>query len=386
MILSGNHKEYENRKALAFQKMYYANTILFLYFILGESISLSEYPGMVFLIFLKVLWQAFVLYYVFSGTGFPKGINVLGILFTIANGFQLQVFAPDSANFNFHSFTYGTGLILFSALSLTGLNFFYSILMILYIKIIYVITLYKYGEFQYTYFSLYVFIFIGITNSSLLLDFFSGEKKLSSIIEYWKNYSSKLMNETLPKEFHLQNATTLYLDITGLYNYYSANKSLNTLKKLLSEFYKNFEKGNSDTHLTKIDDSKGHFYFVVYENPARSDYSYAVYLANFAIQLRDVLDTHCSENKLDFSFRMGMNSGQYIDYEYDPKNATVKIFKSDKIFYLAKEMESLGINKEIQATHATYELLKHEFVLVKRNYTNKEGVELGGYLLQGTKK
>ena len=157
MILSGEHKEYENRKALAFQKMYYANTILFLYFILGESISLSEYPGMVFLIFLKILWQAFVLYYVFSGTGFPNGINVLGILFSLANGFQLQVFAPDSANFNFHSFTYGTGLILFSALSLTGLNFFYSILMILYIKIIYIITLYKYGEFQYTYFSLYVY-------------------------------------------------------------------------------------------------------------------------------------------------------------------------------------------------------------------------------------
>jgi hypothetical protein len=386
MILSGDHKEYENRKALAFQKMYYANTILFLYFILGESISLSEYPGMVFLIFLKILWQAFVLYYVFSGTGFPNGINVLGILFSLANGFQLQVFAPDSANFNFHSFTYGTGLILFSALSLTGLNFFYSIMMILYIKIIYILTLYKYGEFQYTYFSLYVFIFIGITNSSLLLDFFSGEKKLSSIIEYWKNYSSKLMNDTLPKEFHLQNATTLYLDITGLYNYYSANKSLNTLKKLLSEFYKNFEKENPDTHLTKIDDSKGHFYFVVYENPASSDYSYAVYLANFAIQLRDVLDAHCIENKLDFSFRMGMNSGQYIDYEYDSKNAMVKIFKSDKIFYLAKEMESLGINKEIQTTHATYELLKHAFVLVKRNYTNKEGVELGGYLLQGMRK
>jgi hypothetical protein len=386
LILSGEHKEYESRKAIAFQKMYYANFILFLYLILNEIVYLSDYPGMVVLIFIKLIWQAFVLYYIFTGSGFPKGVQLLGILFTLANGFQLQVFAPSSAPFNFHSFTYGTGLLLFSALSLTGTNFLSSILMVLYIKLIYVITIYKYGEFQYTYFSLYVFLFIGITNSSLILEFLNSEKKLSSIIEYWKNYSSKLTKETLPKEYHLQNATTLYMDITGLYNYYSAKQNINLLKNLLSDFYKEFDGKNPTSPLTKMDDAKGHFYFVVYENPAQSDESYASYLANFALQLRDLLEKHCVENQLDFSFRMGMNSGKYIDYEYDSKNAVIKIIKSDEIFQMAREMESLGIHKEIQTTYATYELLKQKYYFIKRNFSDGEGEVRIGFLLQGKKE
>ncbi len=386
MILSGEHKEYENRKAIAFQKMYYANFILFLYLILGEIIYLSDYPGMIVLIFIKLIWQSFVLYYVFSGSGFPKGVQFLGILFTLASGFQLQVFAPSSAPFDFHSFTYGTGLLLFSALSLTGINFFSSILMVLYIKLIYVITLYKYGEFQYTYFSLYVFLFVGITNSSLILEFLNSEKKLSSIIEYWKNYSSKLTKETLPKEYHLQNATTLYMDITGLYNYYSANQNIKPLKNLLSNFYKDFESQNPSSPVTKMDDAKGHFYFAVYENPAKSDESYAHTLANFALQLRNLLETHCMENQLDFSFRMGMNSGKYIDYSFDSKNAVIKIFKSEEIFQAARDMESLGIHNEVQTTFATYELLKQKYHLIKRNFSDGEGEERIGFLLQGKKE
>ena len=261
------------------------------------------------------------------------------------------------------------------------MNILYSLLMVLYIKLVYFIILYKYAEFQYTYFSIYIFIFLGITIGSIINDFFQGETRLSKLINYWKDYSSQLASENLPKEYILQNATTLYLDLTGLYNYYNSIQGLKSLKELLSTFYSNIELIENKGKISKFDDSKGHFWFVVYENPSVSDYRDSVFLGNFALQLKELLFNHCNENKLDFSFRMGMSSGNYIDYSHDTKNSTLKIFKSEDIFRIAKDMESQGINGEIQVAHSAYDNLKRDFIFSKRNYNGIDNEVINSYLL-----
>ncbi len=381
MINSEEKREFNYSKGLVYQKLYYANFIIFLYFLIYESITLSSFPGMTTLIILKSLWCLSILIYVFSNSGFPKGINSIGIFYTIGLGFQIQIFAPESINLNFHSLTYGTGLILFSALSLTGMNILYSLIMVVYIKFIYFLILYKYGEFQYTYFSLFIFIFLGITIGSVINDFFQGESRLSKLVSYWKDYSSQLISDTLPKEFILQNATTLYLDITGLYNYYNSIQGLKKLKEILNHFYSNIETPERNNKISKFDDSKGHFWFVVYENPSISDFNDSIFLGNFALQLKELLGNHCIQNRLDFTFRMGMSIGNYIDYQHDSKKSTLKIFKSDSVFHEARDMESQGINGEIQVTQAVYEILKREFVFSKRNFTGLENQSFNCFLL-----
>jgi hypothetical protein len=374
-------KEFNYSKSLVYQKLYYANAIVYLYFLIYEGITFSSYPGMITLLILKSLWGISILIYVFSNSGFPKGINTIGVILSLGLGFQIQVFAPESAGFNFHSFTYGTALIIFSVLSLTGMNILYSLLMVLYVKLVYFIILYKYAEFQYTYFSIYIFIFLGITIGSIINDFFQGESRLSKLINYWKDYSSQLVSENLPKEYILQNASTLYLDLTGLYNYYNSINGLKILKELLSLFYSNIELIEKKGKISKFDDSKGHFWFIVYENPRVSDYSDSIFLGQFALELKELLSNHCNENKLDFSFRMGMSSGSYIDYSHDTKNSTLKIFKSEDVFRIAKDMESQGINGEIQVSHSVYDNLKKEFIFSKRNYNGVDNEVINSYLL-----
>ena len=378
MILS----EDENRKLIAFQKMYYANAVLFLYFLLYEILIFSSYPNLLLLIFLKLLWVLSIIIYVFSSKIVPIGINLLGLLFSIGLGFQIQVFAPSGIDLNYNSFTYGTGVIILSIFCLTGMNIFYSLLSLFYIKVIYLITIYNYAQFQYTYFSLFLFIFLGITIGSIINDFFKTENYYTEIVNYWKDYSSNLILENLPKEYHIQNATSLFLDLTGIYNYYSANKNLKVLKDIMLNFYNSLESEINFKNINKFDDGKGHFWFVKYELPSNSDRTYAFSLADFGIKLRDLLDKHCNENNLDFSFRMGMDTGRYVDYSFDDINSVLKIFKSDELFLGAKEMESEGSNREIQVTQNTYDILKHNYLLTKRGFVNTENVQVNSYILQ----
>jgi hypothetical protein len=78
---------------------------------------------------------------------------------------------------------------------------------------------------------------------------------------------------------------------------------------------------------------------------------------------------------------MGMSSGSYIDYSHDTKNSTLKIFKSEDVFRIAKDMESQGINGEIQVSHSVYDNLKKEFIFSKRNYNGVDNEVINSYLL-----
>lgn len=242
--------------------------------------------------------------------------------------------------------------------------------------------LYTYGEFNYSYFNLFIFIFIGIVLGGIIQDFLFSEKKYSEIIEYWKEYSSNLTQENLPKEYHLSNATILYLDISGIYNYFIAQKRIYELKDLFEKFYLSFKKIHMTARVNKFDDGKGHFWFVCQELPSYSEVDYAESLGDFSLSLKKILISFIETQNLDFSFRMGMDSGMYIDYTIDPKNQVLRVFQSNSVFQGAREMESLSMNNDILVSQKTYDLLKKKFNLTRKVLQNETSIPIQTYVLQ----
>ena len=243
-----------------------------------------------------------------------------------------------------------------------------------------------YGDLNYNYFSLYIFIFLGIVTGGILHDFFQSEHKYSDLIDYWKNYSSNLTHESLPKEYHLENSISLYMDITGIYNFYLANKKIKEFRNLIDNFYNDFEKKHIKSKINMFDDGKGHFWFVSYEFPSHSDSTYSETMAEFAIGIRDTLRSFLWEMKLDFSFRMGMDSGVYIDYELDSKNQILRIFKSNRVFQGAREMENIGIHNEVLVSQRAYDLLRRKFIFTKNSLNREDSINIHSYILQDRDK
>jgi hypothetical protein len=385
MIISGDYKNHIQRRIETLKKMYYAGGLLFLFLILSEFLRYSHLSGYSFLLILKALWGIFCLVYVFLGNDFSGNINLLSVFFSIALGAQLEVFLPESISIDFDYVTFKTSIIIISILGLTGISYFYGIALIIYVQFVYFLIIYSQGVFYYSYFFTIISIFIGITLNSIVRDQYDDENKLIDLVNYWKDYSSQLISEKIPKDYHIQNATTLYLDITGIYNYYYANQSLKTLREFLKSFYSNFEEQRKEYKINKFDDNKGHFWFVVFENPSNSDDTYADVLGDFALEIKAKFYKLCIEQGLDFNIRMGMSSGKYIDFQFDEKNSLLKVFKSNKLFEVAKIMEKEGINGEIQLSHDTYQLLKKNYSLSRRPYTSSEPSVEGVYILENKK-
>lgn len=385
MIITGEYKEHIKRRVEALRKMYYASGLLFLFLIISEFIHYSHLPGFSFLLVIKFLFGMAPIVFVFFGSNFSGSINIIGVLFSIALGFQLEIWLPEYFPVQFDYFTYKTSIITVVALGLTGVSFFYSLGIIFYIQLIYFITIYSNGIFYFSYFFTILAIFIGLAINSIIHDQYKEEIKLIELIDYWKEYSSQLLSEKLPKDFHLQNTTALYMDITGIYNYYYANQSLKQFREVLRAFYTEFERRRLEDKIHKFDDSKGHFWFLVYENPSNTDGSYANILAEFAIDLKDYFNRHCREKGLDFQLRMGMHSGKYIDYFLDEKIALLRVYRPEDVFLKAQMMEKEGVNGEIQVSQPTYDLLKNRFLFSRRGYTPSDSPGGGVYILSGKK-
>lgn len=384
MILSDEYKDHIPRRIFTIRKMYLGNFLLFLLLTIVEFSRFGGISGMVPALIGKTIMGLTVVGFVFTGHKLPVGIHVAGLIMTGLLGFQVEVFTGEDYPFDFHEFTFKTGLIIIGIIGLTGMNIFYSLLGCIYALFIYTATLYTKGTFSYSFFFLIVFIIFGILINGIINDQYEVEKNMIRMINYWKDYSSQLLTDKLPKEFHLQNATCLYIDITGIFSYFYESQSLKMLKSSLLHFYQEFEKERKNFQIHHYDES-GHYWFIIYENPANADSEYADPLALFAIKIRDYFNELCRKNNVAFTLRMGVHSGKFTDYKFEEKNQLLKVFRPASIFEKAKQMEAEGINGEIQTSHQTYMLLKKNFFLTRRDLSSQTSEDSGTYILNRPK-
>ncbi len=384
MIISGEYRDHIPRRLNTLRKMYFSNGVLLSVLCISEFIKFHTFSGILFILFLKILILGAIFLFVFTGKNLPTGIHTLGLLYTVFAGFQLDFLSPEEFPLNFEIFTLQTGLLLISCTALTGMNRFWSVVSIVWILFIYSATIFVKGQFGYSYLLLAVFIVIGISTNGIIQDQYLVEQDMISLVNYWKNYTSQLISDKLPKEFHIQNVTCMYVDVSGIFSYFYEKESLGQVKRTLIEFIKKFKEEKQNFEILELDET-GHYWFYITENPAGTDSTYADPLAEFAIKIRDYFEELCKKRGLKFSLRIGMHSGKMTDYMYDPKNSLLKVFRSELVFERAKQMEKEGINGEIQVTNDTYMLLKKNFYLTRRDmYSGKEAEE--GYYILNRKK
>jgi class 3 adenylate cyclase len=211
--------------------------------------------------------------------------------------------------------------------------------------------------------------------------------------EFWKNYSENLLKQLLPKTklgqphlpvtYYLQSICLLYLDITGIANYFRAKQTLIGLDGFLSQLFSECKEFCLE-HKIEEHEEDGKYWFLVLDHPTGANLEYADPLANLALHLQKRFQIICSENRLKLDLRMGMASGKYVDYATDAQK--IDIFYINKSFEDADAMEKHGVNGEIQVTAATFELLKERFRFAKRGpialNKNKADATSDLYLLQ----
>lgn len=385
MIISGDYKDHIPRRLNTLRKMYFGNAVLFLSLLLADYIRFHGIGGIFFLLFLKFLAFIVILIFVFTGNKFPIGVHIVGILYSIFIGFQIEIFTGEDAPFDFELFTMQTGLILISTIGLTGMNLFWSAISAIWVLFIYAATIFIKGSFGYAYLLMLVFLVIGILINGTIQDQYQVEEDMIALLNYWKNYSSQLLSDKLPKEFHLQNATCMYVDVSGIFSYFYETESLGKVKKTLLELVKEFKQQKQNLEILEYDEN-GHYWFYITENPANSDPSYADPIAEFGIKIRNYFEELCKKNGLKFNLRIGMHSGKLTEYHFDSKNSLLKVFQSESIFERARQMEAEGVNGEIQVTNETYLLLKKNFYLTRRDMYSSREPEAGFYILNRKKE
>ena len=94
-------------------------------------------------------------------------------------------------------------------------------------------------------------------------------------------------------------------------------------------------------------------------------------LVYMALEMCDFIASHIFENGRQVNFRIGINSGSMIagvigkrKFVYDVWGDAVNI---------ASRMESHGMGGKIQITHATYDLIKDDFICEPRGTVNVKG-------------
>ncbi|MCX7998642.1 MAG: adenylate/guanylate cyclase domain-containing protein [Leptospiraceae bacterium] len=365
--------------------MYLGNAVLFFTLLVADYIRFHGVSGVFFLLFLKFLALLLILVFVFSGNRFPVGVHVLGLLYSFFIGFQIEVFTGEQAPFDFELFTMQTGLILISVIGLTGMKLFWGAVASIWVLLVYAATIFVKGTFGYAYLIMLVFLVLGVLINGTIFDQYQVEEDMISLVNYWKNYTSQLLSDKLPKEFHLQNATCMYVDVSGIFSYFYETESLGKVKKTLLQFIKEFQSQKQNFEILEYDEN-GHYWFYITENPAGSDPTYADPIADFGIKIRDFFEELCKKNGLKFSLRIGMHSGKLTEYYFDAKNSLLKVFQSESIFEKARQMEAEGVNGEIQVTYETYLLLKKNFYLTRRDMYSTKEAESGYYILNRRKE
>ncbi|HEY9852336.1 MAG TPA: adenylate/guanylate cyclase domain-containing protein [Leptolyngbyaceae cyanobacterium] len=177
-------------------------------------------------------------------------------------------------------------------------------------------------------------------------------------------------------------ATVLFADIVG-FTKMAAHTSPVELVNLLNQIFSAFDRLVEQHGLEKIK-TIGDAYMVVGGLPIpRPDHAEA--MAEMALDMQREIEKFNTKNKVDFSMRIGINTGPVVagvigikKFIYDLWGDTVNT---------ASRMESHGLPGCIQVTEATYNCLKEKYVLQERGVIQIKGKgEMTTYLLIGRKE
>lgn len=159
-----------------------------------------------------------------------------------------------------------------------------------------------------------------------------------------------------------ENATMLFSDIVD-FTKFSSSHSPEEIVGLLNELYTDFDNLTVKNHIEKIK-TIGDGYMLASGIPT-SNKNHAQNMANMALDmLKSVEKFNIKNPKIGFHIRVGMSSGPLVagvvgskKFAYDVWGDTVNT---------ASRMESGGKESKIQISPSTYELLKDEYILEKR--------------------
>ncbi len=196
-----------------------------------------------------------------------------------------------------------------------------------------------------------------------------------SIATRLKNGSKSIADE-------FENTTVLFSDFVGFTELAESMKP-EALVNMLNGIFSKFDDLTDNYGLEKIK-TIGDSYMVAAGIPDNREF-HACVIADFALDMLNVLDEFNRKNGYKLSVRIGINSGRVVagvigkkKFIYDLWGDTVNI---------ASRMESHGIGGEIQVSHATFELLTDTFRLAPRGSIKIKGKgEMMTYMLKGRKE
>ncbi len=174
-----------------------------------------------------------------------------------------------------------------------------------------------------------------------------------------------------------ENCTVLFSDIVG-FSELSRKMTADSIVKLLNNIFSSFDDLVEKYGLEKIK-TIGDAYMVVGGLP-EPDENHAEKVANFALDMLEVVKDYSKKNNVNLELRIGINSG----------NAVAGVIGKKKFIYdlwgdsvnTASRMESHGLPGKIQISNSTYFLIKDKFQFSDRGSVEVKGIgKIQSYLL-----
>jgi magnesium-transporting ATPase (P-type)/class 3 adenylate cyclase len=183
--------------------------------------------------------------------------------------------------------------------------------------------------------------------------------------------SEALLAEMMPKNAYenmrdyisvtesISQVTLLYADIVG-FTAWSANKKPNEVVNMLSELFQEFDKKCKELEVYKVHTIGDCYVAMGYTGVRpRSENNECFRLANFALELVEIIKRKNKENNTELNMRIGMHTGNLIGgiagtsiVRYDIYGVSV---------YIANKMESSGKAGCVKVSESTMEILHNHW-------------------------
>ena len=214
-----------------------------------------------------------------------------------------------------------------------------------------------------------LYSFVRQKNNALRLLRIEQEKSENLLLNILpKEIAAILKNESRTIADHFDGVSILFADMVG-FTPLTAQMKPGEMVELLNEVFSYFDTLVDKYSLEKIR-TIGDSYMVASGVPRpRSDHAQA--LAHMALEIQAYMHSHptCVSRQLDF--RIGINSGPVVAGVIGRKKFIYDLW-GDAV-NTASRMESHGVPGKIQITHATYELLRDQFVCEPRGTVSVKG-------------
>jgi class 3 adenylate cyclase len=204
-----------------------------------------------------------------------------------------------------------------------------------------------------------------------------SEQLLLNILPHSIAVRLKRQDLTVADDF--AKVTVLFADIVG-FTEISARMSSTKLVELLNQVFSIFDTLVAEHGVEKIK-TIGDAYMVVAGLPVPC-FNHVEQIAGLALDMQQAITYFNAQNAYDLSIRIGIHTGPVVagvigirKFAYDLWGDTVN---------MASRMESHGLAGQIQVSESIYEILKDQFVFVKRGTIQVKGKgEMMTYFLQG---